>query len=1103
MPDLASLYIKVDSSGVVTASKDLNKLTSDSQKTEKATEAVTAGFNKLKAVVIALGGAYAAMKMVQYIREATMLAARYETLGVVMRVVGNNAGYSGAQMNVFAGGLQKAGIAMVESRNTLARMIQAQISLTASQKLARIAQDAAVIGNLNSSQSFEQMIHGLQTGMPRILRTIGLNVDFNASEIALAASLGKKRDALSEAEVMQGRVNAVIKAGILIEGSYEGAMETAGKQVLSLTRHLDNLKVLLGAVFTPALAETIETITGNIKDLNSELEKNEERWTDWGNRIRLAIIVAKVEFKEFLQDFSEADKIFAALGMLATGPIELLEKLKSGFTEGSPEFRYFADTWINATADIEKSNAEIDKLKTTFGELVFAMSPAGKALAKAAADALEKARLAAKSSVEVAETTTEEQLKIQADFTKAYKKSILTVQEFETDSLNVQVEAFRAAKVNEVQLEEWMQNEIKNIKLRAQNELLALYEELAVNDDFYAQKAIDTMSVILDAEEEKWAKILQSDDDAHRLRIQKEEAYRDKVLGTIDDIVEAQQEAFRQVGGGGGTTAPISRPSSGGGGGFSGGTYDTIGGVVFINNRSGALAYAQELKDIKENVARLAEAAMAEATQAAQQAAEQLAEDAIRAAEEEAARLVDIAKQKRDLEIEYMEATGDAAGALAVKRADELAAMDSTLRPLQSLIWLTEDLATAMNDAISVAVSAVDDQLSLAKSAARAYRQTADEYRNIIDALTKAQTKISGGGVAGAQSRLSDVFALAITGDRTALAALPGSIDEMLAVSLDTSKTAEDYARDQGKALIQLEQAKALSILAVDWEEYQATLMESQISVLEEIRDNLINPEGPDTELLREQLATLQLIKDTSASGSFYTEEQLKAFQPTWSAQEASLTNILGASQATVEAINALTVLTAQIEELPAPPPVVAPPPVEPPPVTPPVYQPPTVIGHYETTPAYKHEGSGHYDFHGDWYWDILPGTWFPAKGYDLYSDGTKVYFAKGGVFDMGNVIPFATGGVFDSPTTFPMANGGTGMLGEAGPEAIMPLTRIGGKLGVKSMGADSPELLAEVRALRAEVKAGNLAIARSTAKTAKVLTDFDYNGMPAEREIN
>ena len=60
---------------------------------------------------------------------------------------------------------------------------------------------------------------------------------------------------------------------------------------------------------------------------------------------------------------------------------------------------------------------------------------------------------------------------------------------------------------------------------------------------------------------------------------------------------------------------------------------------------------------------------------------------------------------------------------------------------------------------------------------------------------------------------------------------------------------------------------------------------------------------------------------------------------------------------------------------------------------------------------------------------------------------------AHGNVFSRGGeLIPFAKGGIVTRPTIFPMAQG-AGLMGEAGAEAIMPLTRIGGDLGVKATG--------------------------------------------------
>lgn len=76
----------------------------------------------------------------------------------------------------------------------------------------------------------------------------------------------------------------------------------------------------------------------------------------------------------------------------------------------------------------------------------------------------------------------------------------------------------------------------------------------------------------------------------------------------------------------------------------------------------------------------------------------------------------------------------------------------------------------------------------------------------------------------------------------------------------------------------------------------------------------------------------------------------------------------------------------------------------------------------------------------------------FLAKGLGALVGGLFP-FAKGASFAQGRVMPFANGGVVSGPTAFPM-RGATGLLGEAGPEAIMPLTRgSDGRLGVRAQG--------------------------------------------------
>lgn len=63
--------------------------------------------------------------------------------------------------------------------------------------------------------------------------------------------------------------------------------------------------------------------------------------------------------------------------------------------------------------------------------------------------------------------------------------------------------------------------------------------------------------------------------------------------------------------------------------------------------------------------------------------------------------------------------------------------------------------------------------------------------------------------------------------------------------------------------------------------------------------------------------------------------------------------------------------------------------------------------------------------------------------------------FAKGAAFQQGLPVPFASGGIIQTPTAFPLTNGRTGIAGERGAEAILPLSRgPDGRLGVAFSGS-------------------------------------------------
>jgi hypothetical protein len=211
--------------------------------------------------------------LADYAEKAVLNAARFETLGVVMGVVGKNAYYTAQEMEGFTKSLEKTGISMLESRQSLTRMAEAHIDLASATKLGRIAQDAAVIANINSSEAFQRMTWAIETGQVRMLRTLGINVNLQTSYTKLAAELHKTVAELTVDEQMQARVNAVMEKGKDIHGAYEASMQTLGKQLNSSVRYFEDLSTSIGEIAEPVASLVMFPLVTWLKDASEGTKK--------------------------------------------------------------------------------------------------------------------------------------------------------------------------------------------------------------------------------------------------------------------------------------------------------------------------------------------------------------------------------------------------------------------------------------------------------------------------------------------------------------------------------------------------------------------------------------------------------------------------------------------------------------------------------------------------------------------------------------------------------------------------------------------------------------------------------------------------------------
>jgi len=207
------------------------------------------------------------------VSEAIQTAGRVNEMGLVTQLVGQRAGFSSEQIDEYTQSVIKAGIRTDIAQNLIAQMARQQLDLSQASKLARVAQDAAVLSMSNSSETLARIQYGIQTYQTEVLRTAGLNINMQGSFKMLAKELGKSTAALTESEKQQAALNAVLAEGAKIAGTYELAMTSPSKALRSLPRYFFEIKSAIGAPFQDAFGTAIQTVTKLTKALLAAVQE--------------------------------------------------------------------------------------------------------------------------------------------------------------------------------------------------------------------------------------------------------------------------------------------------------------------------------------------------------------------------------------------------------------------------------------------------------------------------------------------------------------------------------------------------------------------------------------------------------------------------------------------------------------------------------------------------------------------------------------------------------------------------------------------------------------------------------------------------------------
>lgn len=375
----------------------------------KKTEESANNLNTALSKYAKLAGAAVVAGVGALIVSSTKLAARVETLGVVTTKLGENIGWSEEQIRALEQSLVNTGITLQSSRQSIAMMIQANVDLAKSTDLARLAQDAAVIAGVNSSEAFQTLVYVIQTGNVRMARTLGLQVDFQGALQETAKQLGKTTDELTEEETILARTNAVMEAGSRITGTYEAAMGTAGKQLLSLDRYVEEFKVSLGNLFIPVLSVAVDALTDFFKTMKEGLDTANlllnwtKEFTEVLEEHEKEVITTATSYQEYVDEMERAAKVAGIVARTQEEVDRLVARGGMGAVLAANSFIILSERgweFAQASEEVKEATAASGEKLRTYQEIIDSLRGPTKDLSGATGELSDEMKELAKAAIE-------------------------------------------------------------------------------------------------------------------------------------------------------------------------------------------------------------------------------------------------------------------------------------------------------------------------------------------------------------------------------------------------------------------------------------------------------------------------------------------------------------------------------------------------------------------------------------------------------------------------------------------------------------------------------------------------------------------------------
>lgn len=346
---------------------------------DKSANANTLSFGKLTAANFLATGAMQAVNIAAQAVQASFSTV-WDTLakgGDLERVkvstyqLGANTGYAASEIDKMVKSLEDTntyGESAYQTVNTfimsgLMPMVGGLKRVSAEGKVLNSGMDAFIMtakdfgaaAGVESTQAIDQITTAIKRMSPEMLDSLGIQVNLIQAYEQYGKTLKKDASDLTVAERQQALLNAVMKEGTKVVGTYDKTYATAGKNLLSIGSVLEHIQSLIGEGLQPAFSAITGEVLKFSKNIRDFIKDNQGSITAWAENF-------KNGFKGFIEYLPTLNKNITGFFKKIEGAFKVVMKVLD------PIINNFINQWGDFTTVIENVQDSFNNLFKDLGQ---------------------------------------------------------------------------------------------------------------------------------------------------------------------------------------------------------------------------------------------------------------------------------------------------------------------------------------------------------------------------------------------------------------------------------------------------------------------------------------------------------------------------------------------------------------------------------------------------------------------------------------------------------------------------------------------------------------------------------------------------------------